>query len=546
MAKVEDHNEWNPRLIENTCDEPELYLQPLEDYQESKLVSLEEAIEPIKVLFLNLSRDVWIAKNASKNPADGLPPDESAAICLYTMEVKSRGLYSILNELLRDRDRQKLRPWFSYLKLFITALFKIQPCSAKVIYRGVKADLHSKYRPGERYIWWAFSSCTLSLAVLKKPMYLGETGPRTLFNIECTNGKSIKSHSYYKNEDEILLLPGFYFEVVSQVEAGNDLYIIHLRELSPPYVLLGSPFTNVPCTVSPEASAQKEQPQELSQISDQDLKLDEEIGRGAFGIVYRAQWLSRHRTVAVKKLHLTQLDKQAEKDFFKELLLMNNISYPHIVTFYGACTEHGKYALVMEYMSLGSLYKILHKDKIPLDWSQRLSIALQTAKGINYLHIMQPPILHRDIKSLNFLLERFHDRYIVKACDFGLAQTRSETTRKSQLIHELPFTMQWTAPEILRMKKHTTKSDVYSLGIVYWELAANEIPYDGHQCEHIRQFVLSGDRLEIPEITSSNFSTLINKCWVNDPNDRPDCSQLIKIIEECIQNQSNFIFLALL
>ncbi|CAF4163377.1 unnamed protein product, partial [Rotaria sp. Silwood2] len=164
MAKLEDHNEWNPRLIENTCDEPEACLQPLEDYQKSKLVPLEEAIEPIKELFHNLPRDVWIAKNASKNPADDLSPDESAAIRLYTMEVKFRALYSILNELLRDRDRQKLIPWFPYLKLFITALFKMQPCSAKVIYRGVKADLHLKYRPGEHYIWWAFSSCTLSLA----------------------------------------------------------------------------------------------------------------------------------------------------------------------------------------------------------------------------------------------------------------------------------------------------------------------------------------------------------------------------------------------
>ncbi|CAF3982487.1 unnamed protein product [Rotaria sp. Silwood1] len=250
MSKPKHHNEWNPRLIENTCDEPEASLQPLEDYQKSELVSPEEAIEPIKSLFRNLPRDAWIAKNASKNPADGLSSDESAAIHLYTMEVKARSLYSILNEMLRDRDRRKLKPWFSYLKLFITALFNIQSCSAKVIYRGVKADLHLKYRRGERYIWWAFSSCTLSLEVLEQPMYLGNSGPRTLFNIECMNGKAIKSHSYYKTEDEILLLPGFYFEVVSRVNAGNGLYIIHLRELSPPYVLLEPPFSSIPSTVS--------------------------------------------------------------------------------------------------------------------------------------------------------------------------------------------------------------------------------------------------------------------------------------------------------
>ncbi|CAF1108312.1 unnamed protein product [Rotaria sp. Silwood1] len=244
MSESKDHDEWNPRFIENTCDEPEVALQPLEDYQELELVSLEEAIEPIKSLFRNLPRDVWIAKNASKEPANGLSSDESAAIHLYTMEIKTRSLYSILNEMLRDRDRQKLKPWFPYLKLFMTALFKIQSCSAKVIYRGVKADLHLKFHDGERYIWWAFSSCTLSLKVLQRKMYLGDSGPRTLFNIECLNGKPIKAHSHYKTEDEILLLPGFYFEVVSKVNAGNGLYIIHVREITPPHVLLEPPFSN--------------------------------------------------------------------------------------------------------------------------------------------------------------------------------------------------------------------------------------------------------------------------------------------------------------
>ncbi|CAF5065267.1 unnamed protein product, partial [Rotaria sp. Silwood1] len=162
--------------------------------------------------------------------------------------------------------------------------------------------------------------------------------------------------------------------------------------------------------------------------------------------------------------------------------------------FYGACTERGKYALVMEYMSLGSLYKILHRDKLPLDWSQRLSIALQTAKGINYLHVLQPPILHRDIKSLNFLLERSHEGYTVKVCDFGLAQTRNETTRQTKLAHTLACTLQWTAPEILRLKTYTNKSDVYSLGIVYWELAANEIPYDGYPNDVVSDYVRRGDR----------------------------------------------------
>ena len=273
--------------------------------------------------------------------------------------------------------------------------------------------------------------------------------------------------------------------------------------------------------------------------------MDEEIGRGAFGTVHRALWLSQHDTVAVKRLYLTNLDDQAEKEFFKELSLMNSVRYRHIVTFYGACTEKGKYALVMEYMALGSLYKMLHKAKIELNWFSRLSIALQTAKSINYLHHLKTAILHRDIKSLNFLLDRSHEGYIVKVCDFGLAQTKSETTHQTLLSHPLPCTLQWTAPEILNLEKHTVKSDIYSLGIVYWELAANEIPYHNHQNAVILQSVIAGIRLPIPKTTPALFGELIKECWAHKPDDRPNSSHVIDIIEKCTEQQGNFPIFAL-
>ncbi|CAF0914781.1 unnamed protein product [Adineta steineri] len=193
----------------------------------------------------------------------------------------------------------------------------------------------------------------------------------------------------------------------------------------------------------------------------------------------------------------------------------------------------------MEFMSLGSLYKILHKSDADILWSERLSIALQAAKGINYLHQYKPQILHRDIKSPNFLLGKSHDGYLVKVCDFGLAKIRSETTRQTADKARMAFTLPWAAPEILRCERYTDKSDIYSLGIVYWELATKEIPYDGYASDQITQCVRDGQRLPINRIKPSNFDKIIKECWRHNQADRPDSTHLIEMIKECIQNEGN-------
>ncbi|CAF1212721.1 unnamed protein product [Didymodactylos carnosus] len=220
---------------------------------------------------------------------------------------------------------------------------------------------------------------------------------------------------------------------------------------------------------------------------------------------------------------------------------MDRLRSPHIVNFYGAYIETEKCALVMEYMSLGSLYKILHEDKLVLSWSERLSVALQAANGINYLHRLPEPVFHRDIKSLNLLVERAYEGYTVKVCDFGLARTRNETTRQTTPNTTLVCTLQWTAPEILRLGRHTDKSDVYSLGVVFWELATYEIPYDGLQNSVIRESVLRGERLRMPSSIPASFRVLIVKCCAQNPNDRPNSSDLIEMIEECTDIQSKYL-----
>jgi hypothetical protein len=225
--------------------EPKKMLQPIEGYQKLPIVSLEIAVESIIPFCPDILRRVHIAKSNCTQPADNLTCDESAAVYLYTLDwlPPSECLYVVLNATLRTENRHKLKPWFLYLKLFLTALDKIHSHSRSV-WRGVRLDLRQEYELDKLYTWWAFSSCTEQLSVLECDHLLGRTGKRTLFHIECENGKKISPHSYIPSELEILLLPATQFIVKSIVQpstADPDLTIIELKEVKPKFPLLERP-----------------------------------------------------------------------------------------------------------------------------------------------------------------------------------------------------------------------------------------------------------------------------------------------------------------
>ena len=218
---------------------PKRMFAPIEGYEESPLVTLEEAVKPLVPIVPKVERNVFIVKQNCQEPADGLTSDESAAIMLYTYESMPQkdSLYAILNATLRSEQRKKLIPWFLYLRLILTALAYLSSkcCS---VFRGVKESLWTEYPKGKTFIWWAFSSCTSSVEVLENEQFFGKTGDRTLFQIECTTAKDIKKHSFVESEDEILLLPARQFQVTSCLDSGNGLHIVQLKEVQPPYPLL--------------------------------------------------------------------------------------------------------------------------------------------------------------------------------------------------------------------------------------------------------------------------------------------------------------------
>ncbi|CAF3680916.1 unnamed protein product [Rotaria sp. Silwood1] len=231
--------------------EPLRALTPIEGYEKKPLVSLEEAVQPLRNLLHNLDNMVSTAKWNTREPSDSLTPDESAAIHLYTMQWQKPhpSLYTLLNETLRSEQRIDLIPWFLYLKLFLTALYKL-PSIKDTIWRGIRGDVNNQYKTDQ--IWWGISSCTDTMEVMER--FVGRSGVRTLFNIEAVNGKAIKAHSHFPSENEILLMPGTYFKVRGKWSPAENLLIIQLKETEAPWQTIAPPnqpnLPANPCTIN--------------------------------------------------------------------------------------------------------------------------------------------------------------------------------------------------------------------------------------------------------------------------------------------------------
>ncbi|CAF3367823.1 unnamed protein product [Rotaria socialis] len=261
--------------VSDVNQEPLKMLLPIRGYDSVPLVTLEKAVEPLVSLLPDIQDYVYVAKQrCDEEPADGLSQDESAAIMLYSMEWTPRDkcLYYVLNIILRSEDRRKLESWFLYLKLFLSGLTRL-PTIRRFVYRGVKLDLSKHYKKGKLIVWWAFSSCTSTVEVLQHEDFLGQTGARTMFTIECDSGKDISQHSYFQSEEEILLPPARQFEVVASLQMGPDVHVIQLKEVKPPIVLLEPVSLTPRSNKSTSEDAKKDKPH--TGIDDVKIKVEQ-------------------------------------------------------------------------------------------------------------------------------------------------------------------------------------------------------------------------------------------------------------------------------
>ncbi|KAI4363867.1 hypothetical protein MLD38_020033 [Melastoma candidum] len=202
------------------------------------------------------------------------------------------------------------------------------------------------------------------------------------------------------------------------------------------------------------------------------------VGQGAFGSVYRGV-LSDGRKVAVKSMD--QAGKQGEEEFKVEVELLSRLHSPYLLSLLGYCSESSRKLLVYEFMANGGLQEHLYPPRgvksvyVSLDWKTRLRIALEAARGLEYLHEqVSPPVIHRDFKSSNILLDQsFH----AKVSDFGLAKLGPEKVG-GHVSTRVLGTQGYVAPEYALTGHLTPKSDVYSYGVVLLELLTGRVPVD--------------------------------------------------------------------
>ena len=196
---------------------------PIYGYQHLPVLTLEKAAERIVPFIPGLADYVAQAKENCNRNSTFLTWDESAAIYLYSMPIP---FFSRLNDTLRAEKRRLLKPWFAFLKLFMTALEKL-PSLEITVWRGVADDVGSIFVYNDVQTWWSVNSCSRALNVVQ--IYLGATGP--VFAINAIQGKDVSAYSVFQEEQEVILMPGTLLCVKSNsLNFENRLFIVHLEE----------------------------------------------------------------------------------------------------------------------------------------------------------------------------------------------------------------------------------------------------------------------------------------------------------------------------
>ncbi|KAM0063554.1 putative protein kinase TKL-Pl-6 family [Helianthus debilis subsp. tardiflorus] len=283
----------------------------------------------------------------------------------------------------------------------------------------------------------------------------------------------------------------------------------------------------------------------LQIIRNEDLEELRELGAGTFGTVYHGKW--RGTDVAIKRIKKSCFaggrsseQERLTVEFWREAVILSKLHHPNVMAFYGVVQDgpDGTLATVTEFMVDGSLRHVLVRKDRHLDHRKRLIIAMDAAFGMEYLHSKN--IVHFDLKCDNLLVNmKDSTRPICKVGDFGLSKIKRNTLVSGGVRGTLP----WMAPELLNggSNKVSEKVDVFSFGIVLWEILTREEPYANmHYGAIIGGIVNNTLRPTIPSDCDPDWRRLMEQCWAPDPAVRPSFTEItnqLRVMSAAYQNK---------
>ncbi|KAK3165049.1 hypothetical protein QOZ80_1AG0028300 [Eleusine coracana subsp. coracana] len=307
-------------------------------------------------------------------------------------------------------------------------------------------------------------------------------------------------------------LPSSPHEYRGQITEKTDGYISKEKlALKWNKVLQSSSFLNKPLL-----------PFEEWNIDFSEITIGTRVGIGFFGEVFRGIW--NGTDVGIKVFLEQDLTTENMEDFCNEIYILSRLRHPNVILFLGACITPPHLSMVTEYMEMGSLYYLIHMSgqKKKLSWRRRLKIIRDICRGLMCIHRMK--IVHRDLKSANCLVNK---HWTVKICDFGLSRVMTESPMTDSSSAGTP---EWMAPELIRNEPFTEKCDIFSLGVIMWELCTLSRPWEGISPVQVVYAVANeGSRLEIPE---GPLGKLITDCWA-EPENRPSCQEILTRLLDC-------------
>ena len=280
------------------------------------------------------------------------------------------------------------------------------------------------------------------------------------------------------------------------------------------------------------------------------LEIGEKIGQG-LAVVYKGRWRGVEVAVKMQRLSLDNNDDlfgfqdACNAEIQQEAQLMKSLSHPNIVLFMEAGFYNGSICIISEFCQRGSLRDVLESsDSQELFWPMKIRLAVGIAQGLQYLHNAVPPMIHRDLKSPNIVVD---ETWHAKIADFGTLKFAEIIYSKDSALRQsgsemtgLVGTTRWMAPEVIRGEKmYDEKIDIYSLGMILWELVEGRLPFSDIRWNHtIEKVILQGKRPVIPrQSCPPRWKVLITMCWQEDPLQRPTIQQVLRSLQRLAREE---------